>query len=228
MIDGLEPIATLSGASATLTIPAATMLGLVYGVGACALACLPFLAPVLVATGDDARSAWRRLLPFSMGRIAGYAALGGSSAALGGLLSAQLGAWPAWVLGGAALLLGIYLFLNSGTGPRQACTGKPQTMNRPPMTGGLFMLGAGMALNPACPSLGLILLSAAALGSIPMGIMLGIAFGIGASMGPLLLYGVVFAQLSAALHQWALAHQHLLQRTAALLLGLFGLATVLP
>lgn len=224
---GFEPIATLSGASATLTIPAATMLGLVYGIGACALACLPFLAPVLVATGDDARSAWRRLLPFSLGRITGYALLGGLSAALGGLLTSQLGSWPAWMLGSAALLLGIYLFTNSGKGPRHGCSGKSPIMDRPPMAGGLFMLGSGMALNPACPSLGLILLSAAALGSVPLGLMLGIAFGVGASLGPLLLYGVVFAQLSAALHQWALAHQHLLQRTAALLLGLFGLVTVL-
>ena len=227
MTGGFEPIAALPVAT-TITLPAAWLLGLVYGVGACALACLPFLAPVLVASGDDARTAWRKLLPFSAGRLVGYAALGGISAALGGLLAEQLGGWPNGLIGGAALLLGGYLFWSAskpeaGCAIRHGCAAPTQV----PMSGGLFVLGAGMALNPACASLGLILLSAAALGSAGAGIALGLAFGLGATIGPFLIYGVVFAQLSAALHQWLLRWQRALQRGAALLLGLFGLVTAI-
>ena len=229
MTGGFEPISALSTAATTISLPAAGLLGLVYGVGACALACLPFLAPVLIATGDDARSAWRKLLPFSAGRLVGYASLGGISAAMGGLMAEHLGAWPNWLIGGAALLLGIYLFWSAARPPGAGCAashgcGSPTPA---PMSGGLFVLGAGMALNPACASLGLILLSAAAIGSVGAGVSLGLAFGLGATVGPFLIYGLIFAQLSAALHQWLLRWQRALQRGAALLLGLFGLVTAI-
>ena len=227
------------------SLPAAAALGLVYGVGACALACLPYLAPVLAATGDGPRTAWRRMVPFTAGRVAGYAALGGFSAAAGGALTAHLGTWPNWLIGGAALLLGVYLFRTAGRpGGPAPCSKKGRysqpkafpTVQAGPTTsaatnaalpGGLFALGAGMALNPLCASLGLVLAAAAVTGNPVAGALLGSAFGLGTSVGPFLLYGVVFAQLGAALHGWLHQRRQTLQRGAALLLAAFGIAAAI-
>ena len=63
----------MEGAAATLTFGAALLLGLGFGAGPCNIACLPFLGPVFVASGGGVRRAWRVLLPFSLGRLTGYA-----------------------------------------------------------------------------------------------------------------------------------------------------------
>ncbi|ABI56136.1 sulfite exporter TauE/SafE family protein [Alkalilimnicola ehrlichii MLHE-1] len=208
-----------------MTLPAALALGLVYGVSACAVVCLPFLGPVLFATGEGPGRAWRRLLPFSLGRIAGYAGMAGLSALVGAVLLEGLGRWPAWLLGGAALVLAGYLAWGGGGASDRGCARRGGA-GAVPMTGGLFVLGLGMALNPACASLLLVLLSAAAMGSVSEGVLLGLTFGLGVSVGPFLVFGVVFAQLGAAVHQWLWRWRVALRRGAALLLGSFGAATV--
>jgi sulfite exporter TauE/SafE len=68
----LEPV--------VLSFGAALLLGLGYGAGPCNIACLPYLGPVFAATEGGIRGAWRTLLPFSLGRITGYALLGGLAA----------------------------------------------------------------------------------------------------------------------------------------------------
>lgn len=237
MIAGAEQALLSSGAGLSIAVAAA--LGLVYGLSACTLACLPWLGPVLLAAGDGPTSAWRRLLPFSLGRITGYAALGGFAALLGGAARGTFGPWPGLIMGSAAIFLGVYLFRHAGgknTAPacKQYCTGLSDAKQRGPlniqqdevMSSGLFLLGAGMALNPGCPSLALVLITAATGGSTVQGMLLGTGFGLGASAGPFLAFGFIFAHLGRALLNTADSWRRILQRTAAVLLILAGTGTI--
>ena len=85
-----------------LSFGAAMLLGLGFGAGPCNITCLPYLGPVLLADGG----AWRVVLPFSLGRLSGYAMLGAVAGSLGEIIIAQLENGPVGLLlGGAAAFL---------------------------------------------------------------------------------------------------------------------------
>lgn len=95
----------------TLSFGAALLLGLVFGSGPCNIACLPYLGLVLMTGSEGIRGAWRTLLPFSLGRMSGYALLGSGAGALGLLVQDWIaGPWVRWLLGGATILVALSLF----------------------------------------------------------------------------------------------------------------------
>lgn len=173
--------------SIALTLPAALVMGLSFGAGPCNVTCLPY-GPVLLAREGGGRRSWRTMAPFSAGHLAGYGALGG----IAGLLGHTLQAWlrsPAvqWLLGTATILVGLALLLRC---KRKGCAPHPVAHTRPlrqspygqavqpagmVLPGGLFLMGAGMALNPCAP-LGAVLLAASATGSAAGGLLLGASF----------------------------------------------------
>ena len=94
--------------SAGLTVPMAMAMGLAFGAGPCNITCLPYLGPVLVA--KEPSRPWRTVLPFSLGRLVGYALLG----LVAGFLGHALQAWikspvVGWLLGGATVAVGLSL-----------------------------------------------------------------------------------------------------------------------
>ena len=92
----------------TLSFSAAILLGLSFGAGPCNIACLPYLGPVFMATDQGMRNSWRILLPFSLGRMFGYALLGTAAGWAGLLVQDWIDApWVRWVLGGATILLAL-------------------------------------------------------------------------------------------------------------------------
>jgi len=225
------------GDTVGLGLGAAALLGLGFGAGPCNIACLPLLGPVLLASGRGLRHGWRVLLPFSLGRLSGYALLGLAAGLGGALLSDHLeGPAPRWLLGGAAMLaaLGLWLHLRrrrpacstAGPGaPRVVPPGSPPG-ERAMLPGALFLMGAGMAINPCAP-LTTVTLAAAATGSGPGGLGLGLAFGLGAVVIPALVFGLGVAHLGAEikqqLQQWSGAVEH----TGVALLALMGLGTAM-
>jgi cytochrome c biogenesis protein CcdA len=204
----LEPV--------TLSMTAAFVLGLGFGSGPCNIACLPFLGPVFVATGEDVHRAWRILLPFSLGRLAGYALLGAVAGWAGLLVQEWIAApWVRWLLGAATVVVALSLLWRlhrrrapcaaSSTG-RQISVSFDGTGKREPLLpGGLFLMGAGMALNPCAP-LTTVILAAATAASLSAGMALGIGFGMGAVIIPALIFAFGVArfghQLSESLSQW--------------------------
>jgi thiol:disulfide interchange protein DsbD len=209
-----------------LTLPTAMLLGLVFGMGSCTIACLPFLGPVFIAAEDGVRRSWRIMLPFSLGRLASYATL----ATLAGLSGQYLGNEVAgehlrWMMGAAALLLGIVLLLRRSTtascSPHNEAPLQRDLRRRSAATmlpGGLFLLGAGMALSPCAP-LGSVLFSAAAGSSALYGLTLGLSFGLGAIVIPTFFYGVGFAWFGQRLsEQLQGSHRRVVQLSAALLI----------
>lgn len=222
-----------------LTLPAALMMGLSFGAGPCNITCLPYLGPVFLAREGGLRQSWRTVAPFSAGRLAGYGALGGVAGLLGHTLQAWLQS-PAvhWLLGAATILVGFALLLRrkkpKGCAPHPAAHNTRPLRQRPcgltaqpagvMLPGGLFLMGAGMALNPCAP-LGAVLLAASATGSAAGGLLLGASFGIGAVLVPAVVFGLLVAHLGDQVRGHLVQWQGALERVAAALIIALGAAT---
>ena len=193
----------------TLTFPAALMMGLVFGAGPCNITCLPYLGPVFL--GRDGGRPWGVVVPFSLGRLAGYCMLGALAGGAGYAATAWLeGGAAGLVLGLATVLAGLLLLRRRRGNCRAGAGGAEQPLRpvrkRPrglPLT--LFAMGAGMALNPCVP-LGTVLLAAAATAQPASGASLGLGFGLGAVLIPSALFGLLVAhfgtQVRAHLSRW--------------------------
>ncbi len=224
--------------AATLTFAAALFLGLGFGAGPCNIACLPYLGPVFLSADAGIRNSWRIILPFSLGRISGYTLLGLLAGMIGSGIEVGLGSeGTRFVQGGAVLLLAFALLMRRNRGgncrPHQH-SGLPVEFSAAPdssrsrggsLPTGLFLVGAGMALNPCLP-LSTIILAAATTGSGLNGALLGLAFGLGAAALPGLLFGIGMAHLSKEI-RYHLTHwlPRLEQGSIALLIFL-GIGTV--
>lgn len=219
----------------TLGFGAALLMGLVFGAGPCTITCLPYLGPVFLTRG----SGWQRtlgvILPFSVGRLAGYSALGTVAGYAGYAATNWFKQGPAGLLlGVATVVLGILLLRRAGKGKRcnvkapaeQSVTLASETEKQKLLPLSLFGLGLGMALNPCVP-LGTVLTVAAA-GADPLhGAQLGLAFGLGAVVVPAVVFGLLVAhfgvQVRQALAQW----QGTLEAGAGGLLIVLGTVTAL-
>lgn len=212
----------------TLGFSAALLMGLAFGAGPCNITCLPYLGPVFLAQEDNNfRTSWKTVIPFSLGRLTGYTLLGTIAGSFG--LAATT--WveegiAAQVLGIATILLGVY-FLFTASSKKPGCTSyqsktaqqttSPITFSHPDdkqkknkptlyLTGSLFFMGTGMALNPCIPLI--TILTVAATMATPIdGARLGIAFGLGAVVIPSLFFAFVIAyfseQVKQHLNQWS-------------------------
>lgn len=218
-----------------ITLPAALLAGLAFGAGPCNVTCLPYLGPVFLR-GDGVAESWKILLPFSLGRVSGYAVLG-LIAGTAGQLIAQLmqSRLAGWVLGLATILVGISLILNRAQ--KKSCnqqSSHEQRVNsyqslkhhQHPLPLPLYMMGAGMALNPCLP-LTAILAAATASGSWLTGLGLGLAFGMGAVLIPSLVFGLLIAHFGAELQRHIGSWAGQIQTTSGSLLILLGLVTTL-
>lgn len=222
----------MGGETVVLGFGAAVLLGLAFGAGPCNIACLPYLGPVLLANRTGARNGWRVLLPFSLGRLSGYALLG-LAAGLAGDLSAQRLEHPAvrWVLGGATVLVALVLWLRRRRGGAACRSGgavrvQPPGHERTLLPGGLFLMGAAMALNPCAP-LGTVMLAAAASASAAAGISLGLGFGLGAVVVPALVFGLGIAQLGEELKHNLAGWRPGIEQASLVLLALMGMGTAM-
>ncbi|MCU7940088.1 MAG: sulfite exporter TauE/SafE family protein [gamma proteobacterium symbiont of Bathyaustriella thionipta] len=212
--------------SLTLGFSAAMIMGLAFGAGPCNITCLPYLGPVFLGQEkNNMRTSWKTIIPFSLGRLTGYTLLGTIAGSFG--LAATT--WieegiAAQVLGVATILAGLYLLF--GTLKKKSCASHhashqnqvtPVNFVKPDndinksdkstlyLTGSLFTMGTGMALNPCIP-LVTILTVAATMATPVDGARLGVAFGLGAVVVPTLFFGFAVAyfsqQIKVHLSQW--------------------------
>lgn len=217
-----------------VTVPMAIALGLVFGLGACSISCLPYLGPVFLANEGGIRQSWRTLLPFSLGRLSSYASLATAAGMAGHYLDKATDAGEVrGILGLAAVLVGFSLLLRRPA--KTVCNSRGElvvsftdraTPQQALMPGGLFLMGAGMALTPCAP-LGTVLFSAAATASGWQGMALGLGFGLGAIAIPSLIYGIGVAYLGQRLREQLQHHSTLVVRLSAVLLIMTGVGNLL-
>lgn len=209
------------------SLPTVFVLGLVFGVGPCTVTCLPFLGPVFLAGEGSLAQSWKIVMPFSMGRLSSYAALG----ALSGMAGASVDRiihmpGVTWAWGGATIAVGLLVFWQSFQ-HRKACGGgvcRPLN-DHPWLPSGLFFMGVGMAATPCAP-LATVMLTSAATGSLATGLQLGLSFGIGAVIAPALVFGIGMAyfgqRIRLILAEWRAG----LERASAMLLIAVGVGTI--
>ncbi len=157
------------------------VLGLVFGIGPCTITCLPFLGPVFLAKQGGLGQSWKIILPFSLGRLSSYAALGALSGIAGASIQKMI-ATPAvaWFLGGATIAVGLIILWRTyrrknGCGSHGR---RPKLQDHPLLPSGLFFMGVGMAATPCAP-LTTVMITSAATGDGVSGLLLGLSFGAG-------------------------------------------------
>lgn len=219
----------------TLSFGAALLMGLVFGAGPCSITCLPYLGPVFLTQNGGGRHTLAVIVPFSLGRLAGYTALGTVAGYAGYAATNWFKEGPAgMLLGTATVVLGILLLRRAGKGKGCSVSGSVeqtvafpgQTPSRPMMPLSLFGLGLGMALNPCVP-LGTVLTVAAASADPLLGARLGIAFGVGAVVVPALVFGLVIAHFGMQVRQGLAKWQGKLEAGAGTMLIVLGAVTAL-
>lgn len=221
----LEPV--------VLSFTAAFLLGLSFGAGPCSIACLPYLGPVFLARDVSGQGPWHTVLPFSAGRLAGYALLGAGAGWAGLLVQGWIaGPWVKWLLGSATVTVGLTLLWRSRNRPR--CTPPGKMVARevriqprqatPVAAGGLFAMGLGMALNPCAP-LTTVILASATTASALGGLSLGGGFGLGAVIFPALIFGYGVSRFGEEVRRHVSEWERPLEAVGAALLIVLGIAT---
>jgi len=178
-------------ASGQVTLAAIWLLGVSMGLTACTVTCLPFMGTWALGRASGQGEALLHTGVFLAGRVSTYTVLGMLAGAAGiGLAKAMGGPWGNAVIGGASILAGLWLLAKpagKGCGAvSPAPTVAPVRLHRrradslPPL-----FLGAALSLTPCVPLASLLALAAAS-GSAAQGAGYGLAFGLGATLTPIL------------------------------------------
>jgi len=236
----------------TLSFSAALLMGLAFGAGPCNITCLPFLGPVFLRESSGSGADWRTIVPFSLGRLSSYSMLGAVAGSFGYAATAWIEDGPAaQILGVATIIIGVLMMRRKAgakschsSHAKRAHNGvaseaiiqpsiqpsiesrEQQQKQRPLFSISLFGMGAGMALNPCVP-LATVLTVSAAMATPTDGLMLGLAFGLGAVAIPTLLFGIAVAHFGAQIREHLTHWSGKLEKVAGGMLILLGSLTLL-
>lgn len=170
------------------------LLGLSLGLTACAVTCMPFIGTWVLGRAESLKGAFRDTASFLGGRLVAYACLGGIAGALGEWFVKEL----AGGTGNAAI--GLVAIFSAGwlawpPTPSRTCGFRNRLGGFSP-----FLLGISLTLIPCAP-LATLLATSAAGGSVERGAFLGLVFGLGALMTPMLVLIPMLANFGRHLRQ---------------------------
>lgn len=155
------------------------LLGISVGLTACTVACLPFIGTWVLGRATGGGEAVKDIALFLLGRLLGYAILGG--------LAGVAGEWLAITLRGPAGNVAIGIsgvlagwWLAGRPVPSQSCAVAKDGGRAPP-----FLLGLCLSLTPCAPLSSLLVASALAANPLE-GAGFGVVFGVGAGVTPLI------------------------------------------
>jgi cytochrome c biogenesis protein CcdA len=153
------------------------LLGVSVGLTACAVSCLPFIGTWAFARAGGGWAGAEDLAAFLAGRLAGYAVLGGMAGMAGEALARALNGPSGHIaIGTAGVIAGLSLAWRA----RKHSVCRAAGSGLPP-----FAMGAALSLTPCAP-LGSLLAAAALAGNAPGGAVMGLVFGLGAAVTPLM------------------------------------------
>lgn len=228
----------------TLSFSAALLMGLAFGAGPCNITCLPFLGPVFLRESGGEGADWRTIIPFSLGRLTSYSLLGAIAGSFGYAATVWIENGPAaQILGIATIIIGVMMMRRKAGSTschsrhgHQASSVESEVAIQPGMQKkdkprplfsiSLFGMGAGMALNPCVP-LATVLTVSAAMATPASGLMLGLAFGLGAVAIPTLIFGIAVAHFGAQIRYHLSNWSGRLEQVAGGMLVLLGSITAL-
>ena len=196
------------------------LLGVSLGLTACTATCLPFMGTWILGRGGSQGQALRDTALFVTGRILAYGLLGAIAGGAGLWLSQALrGGTGNAVIGLSSILAGVWL-LRSGKA-HVPCGVTRSAGTTPPL-----MLGFSLSLTPCAPLASLLAVCAAA-GSVKLGVVNGVAFGLGAALTPLLILLPLINLLGKNLRDNREWIAHWVRSGAAMVLILLGVRRLL-
>lgn len=155
-------------------------LGLIYGLGPCTFSCAPILMPIVMSTSKNYMQGLWYTLVFSFGRVLVYTFLGALMGFLGKILNISL---PSWTMGVFMIILGVALFFKLHT----KCLVPKIKIKGIHMS---FLAGIIMGFSPCAPLLAALGLAISSKSAI-LGGLITLIFGIGTTLSPLLILGMV-------------------------------------
>jgi sulfite exporter TauE/SafE len=158
----------------------ALILGFSYGIGPCTISCAPLIVPLIMSTANNRKEGIILSIIFSLGRVISYILLG----FFAGLLASGVDIYlPKKYLGVFFVLVGAAVFFN--------IKGKCILKTRWKITSNFMALITGIVFGAApCPPLvgllGLAIISKSAW----IGALMGLVFGLGTIISPLIILGL--------------------------------------
>lgn len=202
----------------------------------CTLTCSPFIAAYVVGTDRGTRRGLWLSLVFNAGRVATYGALG-LAVGLAGSALIEDGAFARWgALAFGTVVVGVGLYLAVRRRPRACGCGRERSLARrlvawlrPGEGAGretyAALMGVLIGLVP-CPPLVALLVASAAYGSAATGLGMGLLFGLGTVLSPMLVVAAAAGWFSERVARDAPLARHGVTRLAGVLLVLLGAWTV--
>jgi thiol:disulfide interchange protein DsbD len=214
----------------------ALLLGIIYGATFCTLTCSPFIASYIIGSDRGTRrGVWLSVI-FNGGRVVTYGLLGLAVGLAGGafLVEGVYALWGAIFFGIAVALIGIWIAVRRRPGSACACTKEASWAQRlwhrvePREGDGGELSAAGMGLLIGlvpCPPLIALLVFSAAVGSAATGLVLGLLFGIGTVISPIIIIAAAAGWFSERIAMEAPAMRTGIRRVAGVMLVLLGIWT---
>jgi thiol:disulfide interchange protein DsbD len=219
-------------AAGQVTLATLWLLGVSMGLTACTVTCLPFMGTWALGRASGQREAYLHTGAFLAGRVTTYTLLAALAGTVGAGLAQGLGSTLGnLVIGGASIFAGLWLLARPAGRSRgavtQVLTFAPTTPRRntadslPPL-----FLGAALSLTPCTPLASLLALAAQA-DSAAQGASYGLAFGLGATLTPILVLVPLAGRLGRELRAGRAWLSRWLLWSAAAVLIVLGLRRVL-
>lgn len=204
------------------------ILGLGLGWGPCFSFCAPILLPYIGATQKGWFKGLKISVVFSLARVIAYVVLSLISAGLGSYLirrfyEQQAGLIISVIAAGFILLLGI-IILMGGSGALHFCAPIKRFAGEGAME--MALLGLIVGFAPCLPLFGLLAYIAFNAQSLLQGVLLGLAFGLGTLISPLILLGPVAGQTADILFKRPLIYK-IFNRICGLILLYLGIGMII-
>jgi sulfite exporter TauE/SafE len=200
------------------------IMGLTMGWGPCLAFCVPVLLPYIAATQKGWLEGLKATLAFSASRIVPYAILGSISAALGQYLIGnfyQSRAVSIIQISAAGFILLVGLVVLVGKSPHlRICRTLSQHIGGESVKG-MILLGFLIGILPCIPLVGLLTYIAFISENFLQGIFLGLTFGAGTIISPLILFGPLAGGVSSVLFKRPLIYK-IFTRACGLILIYLG------
>ena len=215
----------------------ALFLGIIYGATFCTLTCSPIIASYIIGSDRGTRRGMWLSVIFNGGRVITYGLLGLAVGMAGGafLVEGVYALWGAIFFGIALALIGIWIAIRRRPGTLGcACAKDASWIERiwhriePREGDGGEMSAVGMGLLIGlvpCPPLIALLVFSAAVGSAATGMVLGLLFGIGTIISPIIVIAAAAGWFSDRIALEAPAMRFGMRRAAGVMLVLLGIWT---
>jgi len=205
-------------------------MGVAYGSTACMLSCAPMLMPLLVTNASSLKRSMHVVGIFSIGRIFAYTliAMAASFASYSVKEILDKPMLTHAMTGGVMVFTALYLIYGQFfSKPRHICGVTHYAKNKETIgQGSYFLMGAMLSLSLCAPLLSLVAVGAAS-DSLWRASMYGLAFGLGAVLVSLVLYGFIFAAITKELLVQFHHQKKWIELTASTLLLFAGVMVIM-